>query len=115
MLFLRYRMNENAKRRQDLVLQMKKENHFSSTIPAVHPKYNRIYHDLYDQKKESTMPSYSFAFRLFVAVLCFLLYLAVNTSNVEMAQKYSSRITSTIQSDYDLQEIQEISNILKSL
>ncbi len=108
-------MNENAKRRQDLVLQMKKENHFSSTIPAVHPKYNRIYHDLYDQKKESTMPSYSFAFRLFVAVLCFLLYLAVNTSNVEMAQKYSSRITSTIQSDYDLQEIQEISNILKSL
>lgn len=115
MLFLRCRMNENAKRRQDLVLQMKKENHFSSTVPAVHPRYDRVYHNLYDQKKESTMPKYSFSFRLFVAVLCFLLYLAVNTSNVEMAQKYNSKITSTIQSDYDLPQIQEIYNILKSL
>lgn len=106
--FLRCRMNENAKRRQDLVLQMKKENQFSSTVPAIHPRYNRVYHDLYDQKKDSRVPNYSFSFRLFVAVLCFLLYLAVNTSNVEVTQKYSSRIISTIQSDYDLQEIQEI-------
>lgn len=112
--FLRCCMNENAKRRQDLVLQMKKGNHISSTVPAIHPRYDRIYHDLYDQKKESTMPKYSFSFRLFVAVLCFLLYLAVNTSNVEMAQKYSSRITSTIQKNYDYKEMQEIPNILKS-
>lgn len=101
-------MNENAKRRQNLVLQMKKGNHFSSAVPAVHPRYERIYQDLYEQKPKSTMLEYSFPFRLFVAVLCFLLYLAVNTSNVETAQKYSSEITSTIQKNYDYKEIQEI-------
>lgn len=106
--FLRCDMNENAKRRQDLVLQMKKGNHFSAAVPAVHPKYDRIYQDLYDQKQESTTLEYSFSFRLFLAVLCFLLYLAVNTSNVEIAQKYSSEITSTIQKNYDYKEIQEI-------
>lgn len=101
-------MNENAKRRQDLVLQMKKGNSISSSIPAVHPKYGRIYHDLYGQDQETALSNHSFSFRMFIAVLCFLLYLAIGTSDDTTAQIYHSKITSTIQKNYDYKEIQEL-------
>lgn len=101
-------MNENAKRREELLLQMRKEQHSSLGIPVVHPRYGRIYNDLYGHNQETTLSNHSLFFRLFVSVLCFLLYLAVSTSDAETAQIYHSKITSTIQKNYDYKEIQEL-------
>ena len=101
-------MNESAKRRQDLLLQMQKSSHISSGFPAVHPRYGNVYHKLYSEKREQQLSNNSLIFRLFMAVLCFLLYLSIDTSNTETAQTYSSEITSYIRQSYDYEKMQEV-------
>ena len=50
-------MDDSALRRQQL-LKDTKRMYDSGGIPAIHPRYRHIYHDLYDENPTSTTGSF---------------------------------------------------------
>ena len=92
-------MNDPEARRRELLRQTRKrydDNHF---IPAVHPRYGSIYHELYDDQ-ESAYPRDTFLFRLTLGILCFICYVWMDSSQAEIASVSSEQIVNQIEKQW---------------
>ncbi len=104
-------MNDPEARRRELLRQTRKrydDNHF---IPAVHPRYGNIYHELYDEQ-ESTYSGDSFLFRLTLGILCFICYVWMDSSQAKIVNVSSDQIVHQIEKQVDMEDIQEVWNHL---
>ena len=104
-------MNDPEARRRELLRQTRKrydDNHF---IPAVHPRYGNIYHELYDGQ-ESAYPRDTFLFRLTLGILCFICYVWMDSSQAEIASVSSDQIVNQIEKQVEMEDIREVWNNL---
>lgn len=96
-------MNDSERRRRELLRQTRKLYEERGTIPAVHPRYGRIYHDLYrehtDENRE--LSGGSFYLRLVIGILCFVCFVYMDQSSDEAVHAGSSAIVEQIGNDLD--------------
>lgn len=59
---------------RERLLQSARNNYFQNDIPAVHPRYGAIYHNLYNQTSE---PKSSLGIRVIISLILFLLFMAL--------------------------------------
>ncbi len=100
-------MNDSEARRRELLRRTRKlydENH---AVPAIHPRYGNLYHELYDGEE----PAYSrdsFFIRLTLGILCFICYVWMDSSQATVANVSSSQIVNQIERQMDMEDIQEV-------
>lgn len=97
-------MEDSAMRREQLLKQTRKR-YQNEGIPAVHPRYGHIYHDLYDEKPAAVQGS--FYLRLAIGVFCFVLYVWADYQGVSVAGVSSDRVVSQIEEQTDIETVLE--------
>ena len=96
-------------RRRELLRQTRKLYDERRDIPAVHPRYGRIYHSLYDrEEEEQTSSGGSFYIRLVVSILCFICFVYMDQSKASVAEVDSTAIVNQIEKDIDADTIEEV-------
>lgn len=100
-------MNESEARRRELLRQTRKLYNEDGFVPAVHPRYGNIYHDLYDDGTQER-PKNSFFFRLSLGILCFVCYVWMDYGKVNVANVSSSQIVNQIEKQMDLKDIEAV-------
>ena len=96
-------------RRRELLRQTRKLYDERRDIPAVHPRYGRIYHSLYDEEVEGQTPSGgSFYIRLAVSILCFICFVYMDQSKASVAEVDSTAIINEIEKDIGADTIEEV-------
>lgn len=96
-------------RRRELLRQTRKLYDERRDIPAVHPRYGRIYHSLYDNEEEEQISSGgSFYIRLVIGILCFICFVYMDQSKVSVAEVDSTAIVNQIEKDIDADTIMEV-------
>lgn len=102
-------MNESEIRRRELLRQTRKLYNDSNNIPAVHPRYGRIYNDLYKDKiSDKEEYTGSFYTRLIIGILCFICFVYMDQNNAGVAEVDSTYITEQIQKDIDTDMIMSV-------
>lgn len=102
-------MNDSEMRRRELLRQTKKLYSERQDIPAVHPRYGRLYHDLYGSEEEGTGQSQgSFYLRLVIGILCFICFVYMDQSKAEVAKVNSTSIVNEIEKDMDVEAVKEV-------
>lgn len=97
-------------RRRELLRQTRKLYDERQDIPAVHPRYGRIYHSLYDNENEED-PGFSgdsFYIRLVIGILCFICFVYMDQSKVSVAEVDSTAIVNQIEKDIDADTVKEV-------
>ena len=95
-------MNDSEMRRRELLKQTRKLYEDGRELPAVHPRYGRIYHDLYKENPQDQEPSGgTFYIRL---VVCFVY---MDQSKAEIAEVNSTAIVNQIEKEVDADAIIE--------
>ena len=76
-------MNDSELRRRELLKQTRRLYQDSAAIPAVHPRYGHIYHELYDtpDSREAEHHSGSFFARLMLSVFLFLSFVYIEQNS----------------------------------
>lgn len=100
-------MNDSEARRRELLRKTRRlydENH---SVPAIHPRYGNLYHELYDEE-ESTYSKDSFIVRLTLCILCFICYVWMDSSQATIADVSSSQIVNQIEKQMDMEDIEEV-------
>lgn len=95
-------MNDSEARRRELLRQTRKLYQDSSEIPAVHPRYGRIYHNLYGEESTFTdagTGSGSFFLRLIISIICFVCFIFMEQNRTEVAEVSSEVIVNQIEKD----------------
>ena len=95
-------INESEARRRELLRQTRKLYQDSSEIPAVHPRYGRIYHDLYgagSSDEDAGTGSGSFFVRLVISILCLVCFVFMEQNRTEVAEVSSDEIVNQIEKD----------------
>ena len=101
-------MNDSEMRRRELLRQTRRLYDDKKEIPAVHPRYGRIYHNLYDNNAEEQEPSEgTFYIRLVIGILCFVCFVYMDQSKAEIAQVNSDAIVDQIEKEVDTDAIME--------
>ena len=101
-------MNDSEMRRRELLRQTRRLYDDKREIPAVHPRYGRIYHDLYENNTEEQEPSGgTFYIRLVFGILCFVCFVYMDQSEAEIAEVNSTAIVDQIEKDVDTAAIVE--------
>lgn len=90
-------MNDTEKRRRQLLDETRKRYGDTRTAPAVHPRYNTVYSELYRGDEEKSDGNRSLGVRLIVAVLLFAAFIAMDDQKVEFASVDSDRIVIEIE------------------
>ena len=106
-------MNDSEMRRKELLQQTRRLYDERRDIPAVHPRYGRIYNNLYngtDEQKEQT--GGSFYLRLVIGILCFICFVYMDQSNAAVAEVNSTSIVNQIEKDLDMDTVMEVWNNL---
>lgn len=99
-------MNESEIRRKELLKQMRQLYNDKKDVPAVHPRYGRIYQNLYEPEHGPTEKhSGSFFIRLVVGIVCFIFYVYLDQSNSQIARFNSNQIVNQIEQETDLKSI----------
>ena len=102
-------MNDSEMRRRELLRQTRKLYNERQDIPAVHPRYGRIYHDLYGPGEDETEQiKGSFYLRLVIGILCFICFVYMDQSKAEVAQVNSATIVNQIEKDLDVETVKEV-------
>lgn len=105
---LRFIMNDSEMRRRELLRQTRKLYDDRRDIPAVHPRYGRIYHDLYkNEEEEQETSGGTFYIRLVIGILCFVCFVYMDQSKAEIAQVNSTSIVNQIEKEMDTNAIIE--------
>lgn len=97
-------------RRRELLRQTRKLYDERQDIPAIHPRYGRIYHSLYDNENEEE-PGFSgssFYIRLVIGILCFICFVYMDQSKVSVAEVDSTAIVNQIEKDIDADTVKEV-------
>ena len=101
-------MNDSEMRRRELLKQTRRLYDDKREIPAVHPRYGRIYHDLYENHTEEQEPSGgTFYIRLVIGILCFVCFVYMDQSEAKIAEVNSTAIVDQIEKDVDTDAIVE--------
>lgn len=102
-------MNDSEARRRELLRQTRKLYDDKKDIPAVHPRYGSLYHELYDKKEvEQNTQDGSFYIRLVVSILCFICFVYMDQGDVSVAEVDSNAIVHQIEQDFDAEAIREV-------
>lgn len=99
-------MEESATRRQELLAQMRNSKEFQ-TIPPVHPKYRTAYSDM-NVEKSSIHHGNSFLVRFTIAVIGFLCYVWMDTTDTKILEMGSADVAVKIETPMNLEEIKEV-------
>lgn len=108
-------MNDSEERRRELLRQTRKLYDDRKEVPAVHPRYGSLYHNLYDKDKkeeEENIKSGSFYIRLVVSILCFICFVYMDQGELRVADVDSNAIVHEIEQDFDTEVIREVWNNL---
>lgn len=93
-------MTEVEKRRLKLLQEVRKNYSDKNSPPAVHPRYNSVYHSLYqDEFDEQTSPRSTFFLRLIIAALIFAFVFVIDYHKEEVANVSSQKIVNEVQKD----------------
>lgn len=102
-------MNDSEARRRELLRQTRRLYHDGQEIPAVHPRYGRIYRNLYDNDEGAAeQTSGSFYIRLVIGILCFLCFVYMDQSKASVANVDSTAIVNQIEKDLDVETVKEV-------
>lgn len=102
-------MNDSEMRRKELLRQTKRLYDERRDIPAVHPRYGRIYHDLYHKEEgQKEQTGGSFYLRLVIGILCFICFVYMDQSNAGVAEVNSTSIVNQIEKDIDMDTVMEV-------
>lgn len=103
-------MNDSEMRRRELLRQTRKMYGERRDIPAVHPRYGRIYQELYGNEKtqEKQTGEGSFYLRLVIGILCFICFVYMDQSQAKVAEVDSTAITNQIEKDMDVEAVKEV-------
>ncbi len=96
-------MNENELRRRELLEQTRSLYKDSATVPAVHPRYNNIYKELYTEK--NTTKKSSFTARLATALILFVLFATIDYNQLEIGNYGSELVVNVISTDINIDAI----------
>lgn len=96
-------MNETEERRRELLKQARRMYDEDRFIPAVHPRYQNLYQDLYDP--EERVPNSSFFLRFTLCVILFACYVWMDYSKIPVANVNSEQIVVQIEKQIDLEKI----------
>ncbi len=93
-------MTETARRRQDLLTQTRRIYKDGDGVPAVHPRYGNIYHNLYDSPPTKQSPkeatNHSLYIRFICALLIFALYACIDLQGVSIGNYSSNEIVEAV-------------------
>ena len=102
-------MNDSEMRRRELLRQTRKLYNERQDIPAVHPRYGRIYHNLYGAGDDGAeQVKGSFYLRLVIGILCFICFVYMDQSKAEVAQVNSTTIVNQIEKTEDAETEKEV-------
>ena len=102
-------MNDSEMRRRELLRQTRKLYNERQDIPAVHPRYGRIYHNLYGAGDDGAeQVKGSFYLRLVIGILCFICFVYMDQSKAEVAQVNSTTIVNQIEKTVDDETVKEV-------
>lgn len=73
-------------------------------IPAVHPRYGTAYRQLYEDEQAAAAPG-TFGLRVFLCLLLFAAFVAMDKNGSEVISVDSSRIVKEITYDLDVAEV----------
>lgn len=90
-------MNDSELRRIELLKQTRNLYDDKRDVPAVHPRYGRIYQDLYSSNEEQDQPGGTFYIRLVICILCFVCFVYMDQSKAAVAEVNSSSIIKQIE------------------
>lgn len=101
-------MNDSEARRRELLRQTRRLYDERRDVPAVHPRYGRIYNNLYNGKEEQQeQTGGSFYLRLVIGILCFICFVYMDQSNAGVAAVNSTSIVNQIEKDIDMDTVME--------
>lgn len=97
-------MTESEKRREELLRRARMIYSDKKIPPAVHPRYQSFYTKLYDTQEEYEMTrSHStFGVRMFIAILLFALFVAMDYKGAQYAAVDSKKIIQEIERQVDI-------------
>lgn len=87
-------MNEIEKQRQELLNRTRTIYNEKKQPPAIHPRYQGMYHSLYEKRETST-----FVLRLTIAITIFLIFFAANNQNVDIGFVNNEKVIAAVQED----------------
>ena len=92
-------MNQSQKQREQLLQQARMLYSDKRTLPAVHPRYQHIYDDLYkvDEQKTGT-----FGIRLFICLLVFVCFIVMKDGNYNLLETGSQQIKEVISENLEI-------------
>ena len=97
-------MTDSEKRREELLRRARTIYSDKKIPPAVHPRYQSFYTKLYDTQEEHEMTgSHStFGVRMFIAILLFALFVAMDYKGAQYAAVDSKKIIQEIERQIDI-------------
>lgn len=95
-------MTETEKRRIELLQQTRRTYSEKYTPPAVHPRYQALYHSLYKNETEEKATS-SFMGRLVIAILLFGVFFLANQKGLEETETVAKEIQQEFHGFVDLE------------
>lgn len=91
-------MTESEKRRLDLLQQTRMLYSEKHTPPAIHPRFHAAYANLYgNNTEEEKCGDGTFGIRMFIAVILFFAFVALDYKNTEYAAVNSTNIVNEIE------------------
>lgn len=100
-------MNNSEQRRKELLEQMRKSYDERREPPAVHPRYQSAYSQLYNNQEETKHASGTFLPRLFLSFLLFAAFVIMDRQDYEVLHVDSAQIIREVGTDFtaDLAEV----------
>ncbi len=96
-------MNENEYRRKELLQQTRNLYKESREIPAVHPRHQNIYKDLYGTNTISKKSNFSA--RLGAALVLFVLFATADYNQLKIGDYSSELVVHIIESDVHMESV----------
>lgn len=96
-------MNDSEKRRRELLERTRELYSDCGEPPAVHPRYRSFYQQIYPGDEET--PSGTFGVRVFLCLLLFAAFVAMDTGKQKIWNVDSNRIVQEITTDMDVAEV----------
>ena len=93
--------------RRDLLRQTRKLYDENTSLPAVHPRYGNLIHELYDKEGQEE-PHSSFFIRAALGILCFVCYVCIDTNKIEVAEVGSEQIVNQIEKQKNVEALEEV-------
>jgi hypothetical protein len=102
-------LTETEKRRIQLLDETRERFRDRREIPAVHPRYQAAYHELYDRMYDGAddRAVSTFGIRSFLCVITFIVFLIMNSEQIELLHMSSSDIVDEITTNLDIEALWE--------